>query len=366
LQQLRGQAQQARAEGYFSQAARLERQAVELAGALGLVGERTRALLWEGYSLRQAGEDDLALASLLQAASERAASADAADVFSALVAIIHISLDRKTAEFCRGLLAQGWQYLGDIQQPWTALLEYLEGELAYRRGDFIAAWDWHSRAWGHWPDQHPRLTAATHLWALARTAFRQHDVAQLERIAAQLSALPVTQAIERQLAQRVQLLLWRAQRVRVPSPTLAPTAVIAEIARALLAETKAGDRAASGHWMEALRVLGLLGHWDDVKAALSRVAVEKTEDFFSALLQADLSVAQIRVGLGLFIRDEDYEETTPPALESAGLEYARNSYLLTVEKLQPYQLATVLAAQEDLRLATNHYTYTVAKRTHAK
>ncbi|MFO1371345.1 MAG: hypothetical protein U1F42_02785 [Candidatus Competibacteraceae bacterium] len=75
-----------------------------------------RALLWEGYSLRQAGEDDLALAALLQAANERAASADPADVFSALVAILHISLERKTAAFCRALLEQGRRYLADLRQ----------------------------------------------------------------------------------------------------------------------------------------------------------------------------------------------------------------------------------------------------------
>ena len=58
---------QARKVGHYARAAHWERQAVELAGTLGLAGERTRALLWEGYSLRQAGQDDLALAALLQA-----------------------------------------------------------------------------------------------------------------------------------------------------------------------------------------------------------------------------------------------------------------------------------------------------------
>ena len=65
LARLREQAGQARQAGHYAQAAHLERQAVELAETLGLSGERMRALLWEGYSLRQAGEDDLALAALL-------------------------------------------------------------------------------------------------------------------------------------------------------------------------------------------------------------------------------------------------------------------------------------------------------------
>ncbi len=365
LRQLRSQAQQARVEGHFSQAARLERQVVELAGALGLVGERTRALLWEGYSLRQAGEDDLALASLLQAASERAATADPADVFSALVAIIHISLDRKTAGFCRGLLEQGWQYLSDIKQPWTALLEYLEGDLAYRRGDFAAAWDWHCRAWSHWHDQNPRITAATHLWAMARTAFRLQDVEQLERLAAQLTALPVTQVVERQLGQRAQLLVWRAHRVMMPSSAVIPAVAIAERARTLLAEIKTGDRSANGCREEALRILALLGHWDAVQAVISQFAVEKLEDFFLALLQADLAIAQRRAGLGLSMRDDEYEAAVPPSLELSA-EYEEDdisSRQLAVEDIQAYQLVRGLAEQEDIRLDTTYYSCIVCRRT---
>lgn len=76
LAQIRSQALQSREGGHYHAAARLERQAVELAGTLGLAGGRVRALLWEGYSLRLAGEDDLALATLLKAASEQAATAD--------------------------------------------------------------------------------------------------------------------------------------------------------------------------------------------------------------------------------------------------------------------------------------------------
>ena len=271
LDRLRARARQARADGHFAQAARLERQAVELAGTLGLVGERTRALLWEGYSLRQAGEDDLALAVLLQAANGRAVTVDPADVFSALVAVIHLSLDRKTAAFCQTLLEQGRRYLADIQQPWTALLDYLEGELAYRQGDLAAAWNWHSRAWAGWREEHPHLTAATHLWALCRVAFRRHDWAALERSNQWLAELQPTQALERQLQQRAQLLCWRARRAVDPT-ALDPKsdARLAEIARALLVEATTEGRRDTGARREALRVLTLLGHKDEVDVALSR------------------------------------------------------------------------------------------------
>lgn len=166
LARLRSQARQARTEGQFRQAARFERQAVELAQALGLASERVQALLWEGYSLRQAGEEDLALAALLQAASERATTADPADVFAALVAVIHISLERKLPAFCRALLDEGRRYLTDLRQPWNGLLDYLEGELAYREGHWAVAWEWYCRAWAGRRTAHPCLTAATHLGAV--------------------------------------------------------------------------------------------------------------------------------------------------------------------------------------------------------
>ncbi len=92
LTHLRERAAQARRQGHYAQAAQWEWKAVELAETLGLAGERARALLWEGYSLRQAGDDDLALAALLQALN--APVIDPGDRFSALTTLLHISLER--------------------------------------------------------------------------------------------------------------------------------------------------------------------------------------------------------------------------------------------------------------------------------
>jgi hypothetical protein len=125
LARLREQAGQARQAGHYARAAQLERQAVELAETLGLASERVRALLWQGYSLRQAGEDDLALAALLQAINEPAPAADPADRFSALTTILHISLERKSVHFCRALLEQGQRELAETRQPWSVLLDFL-------------------------------------------------------------------------------------------------------------------------------------------------------------------------------------------------------------------------------------------------
>lgn len=351
LDRLRAQARQARDVGYFAKAARLERQAVELAATLGLIGERTRALLWEGYSLRQAGEDDLALAALLQAANERAATADPADVFSALVAIIHISLERKTAAFCRSLLEQGRRYLADVRQPWSALLDFLEGELAYRRGDFTAAWDWHSRAWADWHDEPPRLTAAAHLWALCRIAFRRQDLAALERSVERLTELHPTQFLERQLLLRAQLLCWRARRAADSTrPTSESDSTSVEIALALLTETVGTEGRDTGARHEALRVLALMGCWDEVVSGLSRLPL-RTDSFASALLMGDLALNRARAAMGLPVVDDDYGDLSA----DTSVPFSSLSAVALRQAEDRYRAARRLAEAEDERLETSWY-----------
>ena len=350
LERLRARARQAREAGDYAQAARLERQAVQRAGALGWIGERTRALLWEGYSLRQAGEDDLALAALLPAANERAATADPADVFSALIAIVHLSLDRKPATFCRALLDQARRYLADIRRPWSAPLDYLEGELAFRQGDFTAAWDWHSRAWAGWRDAHPRLTAATHLWALGRTAFRHREADELARLTKSLADLDPVPLLERQLVQRARLLLWRARRTFHP-----PEAAPVELALAVLATTAKGSRD-FGARQEALRALALAGCWVEIEAALSQHPLD-CERFENALLLGDLALNRARAALGLPAVDDDGGEeavslATPPEAAPPWVE-AAGAY---------YQAALLLAEAEDTRLETGWHGATVRER----
>ena len=351
LDSLRAQARQARAVGDYGRAARLERQVVERAEALGWLGERTRALLWEGYSLRQAGEDDLALAALLQAANERTAPVDPADVFSALVAIVHISLDHKSAGFCRVVLDQGRRLLADLRRPWSAPLDYLAGELALRRGDFTAAWDWHSRAWAGWRDEHPHLTPTTHLWALCRAAFHRRDAGELARLTEILAELHPAQALERQLVQRARLLDWRARRTLHPGDA-APVEPVLD----LLAAANEGNRD-FGARRDALRALALAGCWAEVDAALSRRPLD-VERFDDALLLGDLALGRARAALGWPAVDEDYGESAnngsapPSALASEALRAAESHY----------RAALPLAEIEDERLETDWHGATVRER----
>ena len=359
FERLRDHARQARETGDYTQAARLERQAAELAGALGLAGERTRALLWEGYSLRQAGEDDLALAALLQVVGERAATADPADAFGALTAIVHIGLERKPLRFCRALLDQARHYLNEIRQPWTAPLDYLEGELALRRGEFAAAWDWHSRAWAGWRDEYPRLTAATHLWALCRTAFRRRHLVELERLSNALVELRPNAMLERQLVERARLLSWRARRATGASlPAPDPTMPV-ETASALLASAAGGGRD-FGTRREALRALALMGCWDAVDNSLARHEL-KPDSFDNSLLLGDLALNQTRATLGLPILDDDYGEDTNVASPSPDRPNPETRSKLEQAESH-YRSALALAETKDERLETQAIGATVRNR----
>lgn len=346
--QLRARARQARGEGQYAAAAHLEGQAAERAEALGWWGERARALLWRGYSLRQAGEGDLALATLLQAVNERSAAIDAADGFAALIAIIHLSLDRKPVAFCRGLLEQARRSVAEIRQPWTAPLDYLEGELAYRRGEFAVAWDWRQRAWASWRDAHPRLTAATHLWALARAAFRQRDGATLARWTDALVELDPPLAVERQLAQRAQLLNARARRVIHPDE--APPVALA---RRLLAAVAASDQD-FGARGEALRVLALAGCWEEVEATRSAPPLEP-DRFESALLWGDLALQRARSALGLPAVDDDYGQDAGAWPTECGSPWRETAS-------RHYRAALPLAERADARLETAWHCQVVQER----
>ncbi|MCB1778119.1 MAG: hypothetical protein KDI50_11860 [Candidatus Competibacteraceae bacterium] len=352
---LRTQARQAREVGDYRQAARLERQAGEWAGARGLARSQARALLWEGYSLRQTGEDDLALAALLQAAHDPA-NADPADRFSALTAILHISLERKPFRFCRNLLDQTRDWLFELRRPWKATLDFLEGELALRRGDCAAAWDWQQRAWADWRNAHPRLTPATHLWALCRTAFRLGDPAALEQEVGKLADLHPAQLLERELVQRAQLLMWRIQ------PT---DPVPVDLALNLLISSSINTRETrdSGAYREALRTLALAGRWKEVEDALSRRPL-KNHCFDEQLLLADLKLNRLRMALRLPSSDDDGNEAAINVAQIPSLkEETEQASLKMLDRVQQsYAVAQSLADEQDRRLETVWYSKVLRQR----
>ena len=357
LAHLRERATQARRLGDYAQAAQWERKVVELAETLGLASERARALLWEGYSLRQAGDDDLALAALLQALN--APAIDPGDRFSALITVLHISLERKSADFCRALLAQGRRELAESRQPWSTLLDFLEGELAFRRGDFATAWDWQLRAWAGRRDAHPRLTPASYLWALCRTAFHRRERSELEGFTRQLCELGPNSTLERQLVMRAQWLVWRAQCVDQAVEVNADQAPVAQAQAFLAQRTGEGKPRDFGTRLEALRVLALMGDWDRIDTALRHEPLLPV-CFETALGLGDLAVSRVRAAMGLQIVDDDYGEigiTVTATLAAVDSIAARLS-----EAEQHYQDALRWAEEQDQRLGTDWYQATVDQR----
>ncbi len=359
LERLGIQARQARELGDYIQSANLERQAVELADTLHLAARRVRALLWQGYSLRQAGEDDLALATLLQAVSEQNTAADSADLFGALITLIHISLDRKPLGFCKTLLHQARCYLADLKQPWDASLGYLEGELAYRQGDFTTAWRQHQQAWAGWRDQHPRLTSGSHLWALCRTAFRRCDLAALEHLNTQWLAFESATILEQQLKQRAELLMWRSRRaVETPSSD-AEVMNIAEKAQALLAAVLRNGHRDFGARCDTLRILALTGHWNTIDEVRSHHQ-SKPDSLYDALLWGDLALTQVRIGLGLPVVDDDYDSSTGMLSVSSPADTRIQDHLTSA--VAHYHAALSLAEAEDERLQTQWHQTVVKQR----
>ena len=355
LARLREQATQARKVGHYAQAAHWERQAVELAGTLGLAGERTRALLWEGYSLQRAGQDDLALAVLLQTIHEP--TTDPADRFGALIAIVHISLERKPARFCRALLEQGRRDLAESRQPWAALLDFLEGELAFRQGDFATAWDWHERAWAGRGDAHPRLTAATHLWAQCRTAFRRRDPVELKRLTRLLIELRPNSTLEQQLVMRAQWLHWRAQ--YATSASLADSAPV-EQARVFLAAAGENDIRDFGARLDALRVLALAGDGEFIDAYLHRYPLHP-DAFETALGLGDLALSRARAALGQSAIDDDSGAMIAEVIARVAPDSGQASVLINEVQCR-YQEAGQFAEEQDRRLETRWYSNTVHQR----
>jgi len=207
------------------------------------------------------------------------------------------------------------------------------------------------RAWAGRREEYPRLTPATHLWALCRTAFRRREADELARLTKTLANLDPTPLLERELVQRAWLLDWRARRTRHPTEA-APV----ERGLDLLATAVEGNRD-FGARPEALRVLALAGRWVEIDAALSRHPLD-CERFENAVLLGDLALNRVRAALGLPAVDDDYGEWATDV--SAPFSAPATAALSEAESC--YQAALSLAAIEDERLETGWFGHTVRER----
>jgi hypothetical protein len=242
-------------------------------------------------------------------------------------------------------------WLFELRRPWNAPLDFLEGELALRRGKFAAAWDWQQRAWAGWRDEHPRLTPATHRWALCRTAFWLGDPAILEQEVRKLEGLHPTQRLERELVQRGQLLLWRVQRTESEPVDLALDLLTSGIS--------AGETRDSGTYREALQTLAWAGCWREVDDALTQRPL-KNDDFEDQLLLADLRLNRLRMAMGLPTIDDDGNEA---AINAMQMKVEQSVPPEMVNQLQQsYEVIQALADDQDRRLETDWYGERVRRR----
>ncbi len=353
FEQLRERAWQERRAGRYAQAAELERQAAEWAETAGQPGLQVQAWLWEGYCLRQAGDSDTALAILMQAVNSVAAEIDPADSYSALTTVIAIALNRKPAAFCRRLLAQGREYLDNLGRPqWRPMLDFLEGELEYTRGDFAAAWTHYQRAWENRQDSYPCFTAVTHLWALCRTAFRRCDPAALQQVVASMEAQEDLQVLEKLLIERARLLLWRACRHLEME-------LVVELALDTLNTAGLIQLEDKGAVRDGLRVLALTERWQLLDEASSRYPLGN--GFEDWLCLGDLALGRMRAASGLPAQDTEYGGEPPALLET--------QKKMPATALEPwrrvehcYRTAQPLAVAEDRRLETGWHQEILAQR----
>jgi hypothetical protein len=249
--------------------------------------------------------------------------------------------------------------LAESRQPWSTLLDFLEGELAFRRGDFAAAWDWHERAWAGRRDSHPRLTPTTHRWALCRTAFRRREPAELERLTHQWREWHPKSTLERQLVMRARWLGWRARRAAAAYEVAADSVPVEEARAFLTGVAEECEPRGVGARLEALRVLALTGDWDRIDAHLRHKPLP-SNTFEAVLGLGDLALGRARAALDLPAVDDDYGEPATGAALAAP-DSARAAAALS-EAENRYRDALGLAEEQDQRLETGWYGDTVRQR----
>lgn len=350
--------------GLHRKAADIAHRGAEQARAAGQHLWRIRFLFWEGENLQCNGERSAAQIPLLEAARPEA-EADPADQYNALTTLIEIGLADKDATWCRRLLAQGHAYLESIHKtPWRHKLDFLEGALEARRGEWPQAQGCYRRAWEFKPQHraYPGFTTATHLLQLVYTAFQQQQLAELGHWQGELEGCDKVLETDRLKEQYGHLLHWRAQRASGEAG-LETNSTVTTAALQLLRHKQGLELQDNGFSRNPLRVLLLTGHWAALDDWLARLHWQ-SDSFEDALFRGDERLARARHALQLPPRDEEWLPTviehTKPTLPTASQnEQAR---ALLHQAREHYQANADTARKEDQRLETQYYTNTLNQR----
>jgi tetratricopeptide (TPR) repeat protein len=342
--------------GQKRRSAEAARAAAKIAEAMGDHQRRVNALAWEGECLAHVGDKEAALVVLLEAANVTHHLVDPADTFRARTQLIEIAADIKPRadvvsliDSCRGFLEQ----VG--KESWDPILDSLQGDLEFSRGDYSLALDYALRAWRRYSESDPCFTKASHLCNLCRTAFRLRNTNGLRQYLREWGQFDSETEIAEIWKIRAETLLGRAERTWQSDPERALGS-----SRTLLRRASAVDVQMEA-CLDAMRLLALCGAFEEVDLHWKRYSSKlKRANFWDRLCEADLDLMYARWLAGMPPIDDEWDTEFPMPQPP----FARRSECLTKldrgEEL--YRNLSDLAATEDTRLETGHYSRTLRER----
>ncbi len=341
----------------YADCIRLATEGLRLAEASQEVATQTLMLVWLGESHWQRKETEHAVAALSRAA-EAGPPADPSDVFNALSTLLSIAvLERPLAE-AKALIARGHAHLQrHDQQRSRHMLDFSEGDLAARRGDWHAALEHYRAAHAHQHDDtgSPRFTLVSYRIKLAEASFMLGDAKALSDWCAQIDAAPKLVEGDRLRAEQVRLLCYRAG---IAEPAGARGGAVATARRLLRWLEEIGGHQAD-FARDAMQVLLRAGDWLSVETWLDYPGIGD-----DPLIRGDLHLARARQALGLPARDPDWP--SPPSQSDrvdrvGNVNPAKAKGALEAARAQ-YAGKQAWAEREDRRLETDDHQQRLAAR----
>lgn len=342
--------------GQKRRSAEAARAAVKIAEAMGDHQRRVHALSWEGVSWADVDEKETALVLLLDAANATHPQVDPADTFNAQARLIEIALEIKVRSDVINLIDSSRRFLEQIgKERWDHKLDLLQGTLEWSRGEYCLAFDYCLRSWHRHSKDYPNYTQASHLYALCRTSFGLRDTERLKRYLEEwVRCRPETEGDEmRKLA--AECLLARGERTwqSDPEQTLGSSRTL--LRRASMVDFKMHE------CLDAIRSLALCGAFEEVKQQWNRYSSKlKQPDFWDRLCEADLDLMYARSLAGMPPIDDEWDTEfpapQPPFAKLSGCSIELDRCEAVYHKLFD------LAAKEDARLETGHYSRTLRER----
>ncbi len=354
IKSLQEMAFETRKGGLYLKAARLFRQAGEIAVAHQDEESRIGCLFWEGACLSHAEKNEEALPLLMEAAASRSPAADPADIYNAATKTIEICLRRKPVVFCRKLIEQTQYWLEtNRKEEWRHKLDCLAGELDFYHGDYETAYDLLLCAWNVWRDQHPCYTAVSHLVWLCKAAFRRKDIDNLRKWVMTIESTKKKGEFDKIFATESRLLLFRSE--RTPSNDFS---VAADLAVSAIDHLEIFEGITGKELIPCLRILILASRWPDVERVLAKHPLGVTFD--ALLFLGDERLCRAREALGMEVRDDEYDTEFPDPSEK--ISETKTGLQFLSEAVSFYEQAMDEAGKEDDRLETDHYTKTLNER----